>query len=446
MTREVTVCIPVYNAEAFVRNAIESVLAQSVQNFTLLISVDPSGDNSAEVSRAYEGDPRVTVVENADRLGWVGNVNTCLDRIKTPLFAFCFHDDTLEPRFLEHLVAALERAPSAVAAFGAMQRTGDQDTLVRPGDVAGTPGFRAKDVLKGNFPAYNIKNLMRSGPVLEGLRLPQIGEDGFRADLSFALSYALAGDFVAVPDVVYRKTHRSGSVTADWGEFDTWRFLQNLLMLRANLIEVVGASRLGIEEKRELVELIVQFRNVPWIASVEDLRVAADSLDLLMAAPLVAGLFDTEGKAADRSLDPGKDRVDLAESRLSLARRFRSLGDSNAARHYAEQALRFDPASLEAHCLLARIWLTGGLAGGGDAAARAAQDHAEAAIALNDADPIAWLLLARAQAARNNWSGATENAENALARGLPEPWRAENLIARGKMRPWRRWVSRRLSP
>ncbi|MGI9393244.1 MAG: glycosyltransferase, partial [Boseongicola sp.] len=426
-------------------NAVESVLGQSYGNFSLFISIDPSSDRSGEICRSYQDDPRVTVVENETRLGWVGNVNACLDRVTTPYFAFCFHDDVWEPKFLEILIAALDNAPDAVAAFGAIERTGLVSCIDRPGDVRGTPAFRAKDVLKGNFPAYNIKNLMRSGPVLQGLRLPQIGKDGFVADLPFALAYGLAGDFVAVPETVYRKSHRTDSVTAMWRMHEVERFLNNIVLLRTHLIRIVSSAGLAFEDQQELIELILRIRWSQRVDSAEDLHLLADSLDLSSMPLLIANLLDQEVPPAELRLETDKHRVELAESRLKLARGFRKHGDLNAARHYAEQAIRLDAASVEAHCAMARIWLSGAQFGDTQSAIRLAHEHAVTATSLDADEPIAWLILARAQAKQKDWAAVKNSASKSIALGLSEPERAEDLIEQAKKGLRRSWLFGRLA-
>jgi hypothetical protein len=112
--------------------------------------------------------------ERAIDLHRMGNVNACLDRIDTPFFAFCLHDDALEPTFLELLRNALQNAPNAVVAHGGMLRFGTINAVVEPVHIGGTPMSRALGCLNNSFAASRIKNLMRSGPVQQGPRLPQM--------------------------------------------------------------------------------------------------------------------------------------------------------------------------------------------------------------------------------------------------------------------------------
>ena len=60
---ELTIGIPVYNGAATIRAALDSLLAQTFQNFVLIVSDNNSSDGTEEICREYEGrDPRVRYV------------------------------------------------------------------------------------------------------------------------------------------------------------------------------------------------------------------------------------------------------------------------------------------------------------------------------------------------------------------------------------------------
>lgn len=446
MTTDITVCIPVYKAEAFVRDAIESVLAQTYEQFRLLISVDPAGDRSGEICREYETDRRVTVMENETRLGWVGNVNACLDQVQTPFFAFCFHDDLLEPIHLERLRAALMEAPDAVAAFGAIQRFGNLDKIDRPVDEIGTPASRAAACINGNFPAYSLKNLMRSEPVFDGLRLPSTGDEGYVADLPFALGYSLAGNFVAVPDVVYRKSHRNDSVTSGWREFDVYRLAKNETNLKLQMLRVVQKAGLELKDRQDLVQLILHPRGTQKPSSSDDLLNLVDFFDIMSPTLLIAELLG-QGPDSDCEFPDAEDqKIRHARNRFQLARNFRRVGDLKAARHYADQALRLDGNSPDVHALHARLALANARGTDRLSEINQAHIHAQKATELTSEDPSAWMLLARVHERLSDWTAVKNCVEKAMSLGVRKPERAEKLLARAdinlRSNPIVRWQRR----
>ena len=70
----VTVIMPVYNGEAYIREAIDSILGQTFSDFELLILNDGSSDRSAAIVKAYQ-DPRIRLIENPTNLGLVPTLN-----------------------------------------------------------------------------------------------------------------------------------------------------------------------------------------------------------------------------------------------------------------------------------------------------------------------------------------------------------------------------------
>src|SRR5262245_60906913 len=94
----VTVIIPTYRPdERFVRT-LESIRAQTHPAVFVNVSVDPVPDHvMPELPRM----PRLNVIRQPSRRGWVGNTNALLATVRTPLFLAISHDDTLTPGYIE---------------------------------------------------------------------------------------------------------------------------------------------------------------------------------------------------------------------------------------------------------------------------------------------------------------------------------------------------------
>ena len=75
---KVNICIPVYNGSAYIAESINSVLAQTYEDFQLIVCDNCSTDNTGEIVRSFQ-DPRITYIRNAENLGLVGNANRCLE-------------------------------------------------------------------------------------------------------------------------------------------------------------------------------------------------------------------------------------------------------------------------------------------------------------------------------------------------------------------------------
>jgi len=107
---KVTVLMPVYNGEKYLREAIDSILGQTFADFEFLIINDGSTDGSLEVLRPYS-DPRVRVVGNEKNLGLVATLNRGLALAKGEYVARMDCDDISLPKRLEKQIAFMDAHP-----------------------------------------------------------------------------------------------------------------------------------------------------------------------------------------------------------------------------------------------------------------------------------------------------------------------------------------------
>lgn len=103
----VSVCIPAYRGAATIGAAIDSVLAQTCEDFELLVIDDGSPDDTVGVVAARR-DPRLRLLRNPRNLGPQGNWNRCLDEARGEYVKLLPHDDLLHPRCLERQVRVLD--------------------------------------------------------------------------------------------------------------------------------------------------------------------------------------------------------------------------------------------------------------------------------------------------------------------------------------------------
>lgn len=91
-----TVLMPVYNAEKYLAEAIESILSQTLENFEFIIIDDCSTDNSRQIVQAYS-DERILFCQNETNLGISATLNKGIQLAKTELIARMDADDISYP-------------------------------------------------------------------------------------------------------------------------------------------------------------------------------------------------------------------------------------------------------------------------------------------------------------------------------------------------------------
>ena len=113
---KVSVVMPAWNAERFIREAIESVLAQDFDDWELIIVDDGSSDGTADAVGRIK-DSRIRLIKQGNAGASVARTSGLAAASAESIF-FLDADDRLRPDALERVVAALDTQPEACAAYG----------------------------------------------------------------------------------------------------------------------------------------------------------------------------------------------------------------------------------------------------------------------------------------------------------------------------------------
>ena len=108
---KLTVLIPGRNVERTLAETLDSLLAQTWQDFQVLLVDDASSDGTADIARAYSSRLRLEVLSLPENAGVAGALNAGLQQITTPYIARIDADDIALPTRLEHQVGFLEANP-----------------------------------------------------------------------------------------------------------------------------------------------------------------------------------------------------------------------------------------------------------------------------------------------------------------------------------------------
>lgn len=159
----VSVLIPVFNGEPFLAECLDSILAQDLSDYEVLISDDGSTDGSAAVIQRYAArDRRIRWWRNPRNLGIGGNFNACLKAAQGEFLKFVLQDDKLiEPSALRRMVAAMESDASVSLVGSASHLIDARSRLLQVRN-----GFRRSDVRDGK--RVIIYCLERNGNLIGG--------------------------------------------------------------------------------------------------------------------------------------------------------------------------------------------------------------------------------------------------------------------------------------
>ncbi len=221
----VSIGLPVYNGERYIAESVRSVLAQSFDDFELIVSDNASTDATVDiVERVADGDLRVTIVRNEANRGAAWNYNHVFELSSGELFRWHAHDDLLAPGLIERLVAELDADESVVLAHSWTRfiDADGQPVQVFRDDlhvISPHPADRLREVVQRLTFCNAVFGLVRSDVLA---RTALIGEFP-GSDVPLLYELAVLGKFAVVPEDLFLrrpgmslKANRSNRALAAW--------------------------------------------------------------------------------------------------------------------------------------------------------------------------------------------------------------------------------------
>lgn len=125
----VSVLMPVYNGEKYLREAIDSILKQTLTDFEFIIVLDPSDDDGKTIVESYS-DRRITLVENNERIGLPESLNKGLAIARGKYVIRMDADDVSLPQRFAKQVAFMESNPHIGISGTAVKTIGNNPDVI----------------------------------------------------------------------------------------------------------------------------------------------------------------------------------------------------------------------------------------------------------------------------------------------------------------------------
>jgi glycosyltransferase involved in cell wall biosynthesis len=214
----VSIGLPVYNGQAYLRQALDSLLCQSLSDFELIISDNASTDGTEAIARDYAArDSRLRYIRQPQNIGVSRNFNATFHIARGRYFKWSAVDDLVAPIFLERCTRILDGDPAIVAAFArtaligpAGERLGDSEDSLHV--VQDTPSARL---------AYVFARLGRCDMQYGLIRATVLARTsllkGFvGSDIALIGELALHGKLFEIPEVLFfRRLHPAALTNLD---------------------------------------------------------------------------------------------------------------------------------------------------------------------------------------------------------------------------------------
>ncbi len=216
----VTIGLPAYNRERLLKQSLDSLLAQTYTNFTLVISDNASTDATPEICMEYaRRDSRIKYHRNAVNIGNPRNFNRVFELTTTPYLKWSTTDDLWEPTFVERAVEVMERDPSIALCY--------PKTFIIDADGQNPQPFEDGLHLMQVDPAERFLNLLKNIKLahqhlglirMSCLRRTHLLGTHVASDLNLLAEIALYGKYYELPErLFYRRFH---STSGSWKRAD----------------------------------------------------------------------------------------------------------------------------------------------------------------------------------------------------------------------------------
>jgi glycosyltransferase involved in cell wall biosynthesis len=233
----VTVLMAVYNGEAYLREAVESILCQTFTDFEFLIVDDGSSDGTANILASYS-DSRLRIVRNTRNIGLARSLNTGFHAAKGRYVARLDADDISEVLRLEKQVAFLNAQPD-VALLGSWYREVNSG-----GEVTNEATLPCNHIdLAWELLFYCP--FVHSAVMMDRFRVSQLAGP-YNESLSYSMDFELWKRIASqwrvanLPEYLVRLRSSPTSMTATYGEKSRegyWMRVSNMAQLTGQLKE-----------------------------------------------------------------------------------------------------------------------------------------------------------------------------------------------------------------
>ena len=218
---KVSIGLPVYNGEPFLSETLVAILAQTYENFELIICDNASTDATEKICRRYAAqDKRISYYRQQHNIGATGNFNQVFQLSSGKYFKWAAHDDLIAPDYLNQCVAILDRDRSVVLCHSQVQIINERGKFLCSYNIkldtnSPNPVTRFYELLSHHL-CYPIFGLIRAS-TLEKTSL--MGNYGHTDGVLLA-SIALQGRFYEIPQpLFFSRNHPQQSMSRFFPEY-----------------------------------------------------------------------------------------------------------------------------------------------------------------------------------------------------------------------------------
>jgi glycosyltransferase involved in cell wall biosynthesis len=212
---KLSIGLPVYNGEKFLKASLDTLLNQTFIDFELIIADNASTDNTEEICRNYAAqDQRIRYYRNPRNIGCACNFNLVFKLSKGEYFKWAAYDDLHAPDFLSKCIQVLEENPDYILCHSHTYFIDENGNFLQNYDIklntdSEKPEVRFDELLTKHL-CYQIYGVIRRSALQ---KVPPMGGHG-NADGIFLLRLGTVGKFYEIPEYLFfARSHSQQSLS-----------------------------------------------------------------------------------------------------------------------------------------------------------------------------------------------------------------------------------------
>lgn len=214
----VSIGLPVYNGEKYLEKAIDSILAQTFNDFELIISDNASTDRTSEICQAYANkDTRIRYYRNENNLGAAFNFNRVFQLSYGEYFKWASHDDIIAPDYILKCVDVLDNDDSIILCNSRVEFINEYgeviaDYILKQNNVnSQKPQDRFGYLIYLHHWCFDVFGLIKS----DALRKTSLIKTYPGSDRALLAELSLLGRFYQIPQYLFfNRNHAERSINA----------------------------------------------------------------------------------------------------------------------------------------------------------------------------------------------------------------------------------------
>lgn len=214
----VSIGLPVCNGENYLKQALDSIMAQTYTDFELIISDNASTDRTTQICQEYVNrDPRIRYYRNEKNLGAAPNFNYVFELSNGEYFKWAAHDDIIAPDYISKCVEVLDNDDSIILCNSKARFIDNSGDIIADYIISSQkanspkPQDRFGHLIYYHHWCFDVFGLIRS----ECLRKTSLIKAYPGSDRALLVELGLIGRFYEIPQYLfYNREHKERSIRA----------------------------------------------------------------------------------------------------------------------------------------------------------------------------------------------------------------------------------------